>query len=132
LNKSLILGVIKKRSKLTRFFTFSTLPKMAYEVTDDNFQSSILESSQVALLDFWAPWCGPCRAIAPIIEELSSEYAGRAVVGKVDVDSNPDTAMKYNVRSIPTILIIKNGQVVDKHVGATSKAVLKAKLDAHI
>lgn len=105
---------------------------MAYEVTDDNFQSSILESSQVALLDFWAPWCGPCRAIAPIIEELSSEYAGRAVVGKVDVDSNPDTAMKYNVRSIPTILIIKNGQVVDKHVGATSKAVLKAKLDAHI
>lgn len=105
---------------------------MAREFTDRNFQETVLGASQVALVDFWAQWCGPCRAIAPIIEELSSEYAGRALVGKVDVDSNPEISMQYNIRSIPTILIIKNGQVVDKQLGATSKEVLRKKLEAHL
>ncbi len=105
---------------------------MAQAITDANFRSSVLESSQVALVDFWAQWCGPCRAIAPIIEELSEEFAGRAIIGKVDVDSNPETAMEYNVRNIPTLLFIKNGQVVDKIVGSTSKSVLKQKLEQHL
>lgn len=105
---------------------------MAREFTDSNFQAQVLESNQVALVDFWAQWCGPCRAIAPIVEELSQEYAGRAIIGKVDVDTNPNVAMQYNVRSIPTLLVIKNGVVVDKQVGATSKEVLRKKLEAHM
>lgn len=105
---------------------------MARSFSDADFKDTVLGSSQVVLVDFWATWCGPCRAIAPIVEELSQEYEGRALVGKVDVDSNPETAMEYNVRSIPTLLIIKNGEVVDRHVGATTKAVLKAKIDKHL
>lgn len=105
---------------------------MAREINDNNFTESVLESSQVALLDFWAQWCGPCRAIAPIIEELSEEFEGKAIIGKVDVDQNQEIAFQYNIRSIPTILIIKNGEVVERHVGATTKAVLKAKLEKHI
>ncbi|HRN94806.1 MAG: thioredoxin [Chitinophagales bacterium] len=94
---------------------------MALQLTDNNFEQTVLKSDKVAIVDFWAEWCGPCRAIAPIVEELSKEYEGKAVVGKLDVDNNPETAMKYGIRSIPTILFIKNGQVVDKHVGAASK-----------
>jgi thioredoxin 1 len=105
---------------------------MAKEITDGNFDETVLKSNQVALLDFWAQWCGPCRAIAPIIEELYTEYEGKAVIGKVDVDVNQEIAMQYNIRSIPTILIIKNGEVVDRHVGSTTKAVLKAKLDKYL
>jgi thioredoxin 1 len=105
---------------------------MAKEITDGNFDETVLKSNQVALLDFWAQWCGPCRAIAPIIEELYNEYGDKAVIGKVDVDTNQEIAMQYNIRSIPTILIIKNGEVVDRHVGSTTKAVLKAKLDQHL
>jgi thioredoxin 1 len=105
---------------------------MAREFTDANFAKDVLASSQVTLVDFWAQWCGPCRAIAPIVEELSSEYAGRASVGKVDVDTNPEIAMQFQVRNIPTILIIKNGEVVERHVGSTTKAVLKQKLEAHL
>jgi thioredoxin 1 len=105
---------------------------MAKEITDGNFEETVLKSNQVALIDFWAQWCGPCRAIAPIIEELSGEYEGKAVIGKVDVDVNQEIAMQYNIRSIPTILFIKNGEVVDKHVGSTTKAVLKAKLDKYM
>jgi thioredoxin 1 len=105
---------------------------MAKEITDNNFNETVIQSDQVALLDFWAQWCGPCRAIAPIIEELYTEYEGKAVIGKVDVDVNQEIAMQYNIRSIPTILIIKNGEVVDRHVGSTTKAVLKAKLDKYL
>ncbi|MCP4441488.1 MAG: thioredoxin [Aureispira sp.] len=101
---------------------------MAKEFTDSNFKDQVLESSQVAVVDFWAQWCGPCRAIAPIIEELAEEYEGKAVVGKVDVDSNPETAMQYGVRSIPTILFIKDGEVVHKQVGATTKSILENKI----
>ena len=91
---------------------------MALEFTDSNFEETVLNSGQPAVVDFWAQWCGPCRAIAPIIEDLADEYAGRALVGKVDVDSNQELAMRYGIRSIPTILIVKDGQVVDKHIGA--------------
>jgi len=105
---------------------------MAQEITDNNFEETVMNSGQVALLDFWAQWCGPCRAIAPIVEELASEYEGKAIIGKVDVDRNQEIALKYNIRSIPTILIVKDGEIVDRHVAATTKAVLKGKLDKHL
>ncbi len=105
---------------------------MAREFTDRNFQETVLSSSQLTVVDFWAPWCGPCRMVGPIIEELSSEYAGRVLVGKVDVDSNPEISAKYNIRSIPTILILKNGTIIDKQVGATSKEALRQKIEAHL
>jgi thioredoxin 1 len=105
---------------------------MAKEITDSNFTETVLNSDQLTLIDFWAQWCGPCRAIAPIIEELAKEYEGKAVIGKVDVDQNQEIAMTYNIRSIPTLLFIKNGEVVDKHVGSTTKAALKIKLDKYL
>lgn len=98
------------------------------QLTDSNFQTTVLESNKVAMIDFWAEWCGPCRAIAPIVEQLSNEYHDKAVIGKVDVDTNPEVSHRYGIRSIPTILFIKNGQVVDKQVGAVPKHVLEAKL----
>jgi len=105
---------------------------MAVQLTDGNFKETVLDSNKVAIVDFWAEWCGPCKAIGPMIEEISKEYEGKAVVGKVDVDSNPETAMKYGIRNIPTILFIKNGQVVDKQVGAVPKANLVAMLTKHL
>jgi thioredoxin 1 len=105
---------------------------MAFEFTDTNFQNTALEEGTVAVVDFWAEWCGPCRMVAPIIEELSHEYEGKVLVGKVDVDSNPEISMRYGIRSIPTILFLKNGEVVDKQVGATSKQILTQKLEAHL
>lgn len=103
---------------------------MAFEFTDANFKESAIENGKVSVVDFWAPWCGPCRMIAPIIEELSKDYKGDAVVGKLNVDDNPEVAMKYGVRSIPTILLIKDGEIFDKQVGVTSKKVLAEKIDA--
>ena len=105
---------------------------MAVEFTDTNFQEKVLDNDGVAVVDFWAEWCGPCRMISPIIEELSKEYDGKAVIGKVNVDHNPGISMKYGVRSIPTILILKGGEIVDKHVGVTTKQVLSDKIDAHL
>ena len=105
---------------------------MAFEFTDTNFKDEVLEKKGVAVVDFWAEWCGPCRMITPIIEELSGDYEGKAVIGKLNVDTNPEVAMKYGVRSIPTILIMKDGEVVDKQVGATSKAALEEKINAHL
>lgn len=105
---------------------------MATQLTDSNFKETVLESNKVALVDFWAEWCGPCKAIGPMIEELSKEYEGKAVIGKVDVDNNPETAMKYGIRNIPTLLFVKNGQVVDKVVGAVPKANLVAMLNKHL
>ena len=101
---------------------------MAFEFTDSNFKEKASEG--VVLVDFWATWCGPCRAIAPTVEELSIEYKDKAVVGKLDVDHNPEVAMKYGIRSIPTLLVLKDGQVVDQVIGMTSKQTLAAKLDA--
>ncbi len=102
---------------------------MAFEFTDVNFQETALKEDSVAVVDFWAEWCGPCRMISPIIEELASEYDGKAVIGKVNVDENPEISMKYGIRSIPTILILKNGEVAEKHVGTTTKKVLAEKID---
>jgi len=103
---------------------------MAFEFTDGNFQETAIDAKGVAVVDFWAEWCGPCKMIGPIIDELSTEYDGKATIGKVNVDNNPETSFKYGVRSIPTILILKDGEVVDKHVGVTTKQVLMEKIEA--
>jgi thioredoxin 1 len=105
---------------------------MALEITDSNFEELVLKSDKPVMLDFWAIWCGPCRIIAPIVEEMSQEYDGKAVIGKVDVDSNPNVAIKYGIRNIPTVLFVKNGAVADKQVGAAPKQVFTSKLDALI
>jgi len=105
---------------------------MALEFTDTNFQDVALEGDKLSVVDFWAEWCGPCRLVTPIIEDLAKEYDGKANIGKLNVDHNQEVSMKYGVRSIPTILFIKNGEVVDKHVGATTKAALTEKIEAHI
>ncbi|MDZ4752759.1 MAG: thioredoxin [Flavobacteriales bacterium] len=103
---------------------------MAIEITDANFADVALNSDKPVMIDFWAEWCGPCRMVAPIVEELSSEYLGKAVIGKVNVDNNPDISAKYGIRNIPTILFLKNGEVVDKSVGAVPKNVLTEKMEA--
>ena len=102
---------------------------MALEITDANFEELVINSDKPAMIDFWAVWCGPCRMIAPIVEEMSQEYEGKAVIGKVDVDSNPGIAQKYGIRNIPTMLFLKNGEVVDKQVGAAPKQAFTSKLD---
>lgn len=103
---------------------------MAIEVNDTNFEELVLQSNKPVLVDFWAEWCGPCRIVGPIVEELSGDYEGKLVVAKLDVDSNPETAMKFGIRNIPTILFFKGGRVVDKHVGAAPKATLSAKVNS--
>ena len=105
---------------------------MALQITDANFEELVLNSDKPVLLDFWAEWCGPCRMVGPLVEELSNEYEGRAVVGKVDVDQNSNISAKYGIRNIPTILYFKGGQVVDKQVGAASKEALLKKLEAQM
>lgn len=105
---------------------------MAKVFTDGNFSTEVLEASQVSVVDFWAEWCGPCRVVGPVVEELAKDYEGKAVIGKLNVDENPEVATKYGIRSIPTILFIKNGEIVDKHVGAAPKSVLEQKLKAHL
>ncbi|HHD11660.1 MAG TPA: thioredoxin TrxA [Deltaproteobacteria bacterium] len=99
------------------------------EVTDANFDSVILKSDVPALVDFWAEWCAPCRAIAPLVEEVAEEYAGKIKVAKLNVDENPSTPGKYGVRGIPTLILFKDGQVVDQIVGAVPKDQIKALID---
>ena len=106
--------------------------KMAKEFNDANFQADVLASDKLTVVDFWAEWCGPCRAIGPVIEELSKEYDGKVNVGKVNVDNNPQVSMNYGITSIPAILFIKGGQVVDKLVGAQPKGNFVKKIEAHI
>ena len=105
---------------------------MAVEITDGNFESVVKNSDKVVLVDFWAEWCGPCRMVGPIVEELAKEYDGKAVIGKLNVDNNPNVSMEFGVRNIPTILFFKNGKVVDKQGGAVPKAQLAAKLQAQL
>jgi thioredoxin 1 len=99
------------------------------ELTDDNFQEKVLDADQPALVDFWAEWCMPCKMLAPAVEELADEYAGKVVVGKVDTDNNRDISLKFGINAIPTVMLFKDGEVAQKFVGLQQKADLKAALD---
>ncbi len=123
-----ILNGLKFAVLLSNFKTTD----MAKEFNDQNFQSDVLASDKLTVVDFWAEWCGPCRAIGPVIEELSKEYDGKVNVGKLNVDNNPNVSMNYGITSIPAILFIKGGQVVDKLVGAQPKSNFVKKIEAHI
>ena len=105
---------------------------MSLKLTDANFQSEVLDSDKPVLVDFWAEWCGPCKMIGPVVEELAGDYEGKAVVGKLNVDENPSVTARFGVRSIPTLLVFKGGQIVDKQVGAVPKSVLNQKLQAQV
>jgi thioredoxin 1 len=105
---------------------------MAIEITDSNFEEVVLKSDKPVLVDFWAEWCGPCRMVGPVVEELSKEYEGKALIGKLDVDSNPKVATEFGIMSIPALLFFKDGKVVDKQVGAVPKHVLANKLNAQL
>ncbi len=105
---------------------------MALEITSANFEETVLKSDKPVLVDFWAEWCGPCRMVGPIVDELHTDYEGKAVVGKVNVDDQQEIAAQYGIRNIPTILFFKNGEMVDKNVGVAPKADLSKKIDALI
>ena len=103
----------------------------AVEITDANFEE-IINTDQPVLVDFWAEWCGPCKMIGPVVEELAGEYAGKAVIAKLNVDVNPIVSAKFGIRSIPTLLVLKKGEIVDKQVGVVPKSVLAQKIDAQL
>ncbi len=104
----------------------------AQTFTDDSFEEDVLNASKPVLVDFWAEWCGPCRMVGPVVDELAGEFEGKAKVGKVDVDNNPEVSAKYGIRSIPSLLIFKDGEVVDQIVGAVPKSQLKKQLEAQL
>lgn len=101
------------------------------EITDSNFEK-IINSDKPVLIDFWAEWCGPCKMIGPLVEELANEFEGKAIIGKVDVDTNPEVSAKFGIRSIPTLLVFKDGKIVDKQVGAVPKSVLSDKIQTQL
>jgi thioredoxin 1 len=105
---------------------------MALEITDSNFEEVVMKSDKPVLVDFWAEWCGPCRMVGPVVEELAKDYEGKAIIGKMNVDHNPKTPSEFGIRSIPTLLFFKGGKQVDKQVGAVAKSVLAQKLDAQL
>ena len=102
---------------------------MALEITDNNYKEMLAEGKPV-VMDFWAPWCGPCKMVSPIIDELAAEYEGKALIGKCNVDENDDVACEFGIRNIPTVLFFKNGELVDKQVGSAQKSAYAAKIDA--
>lgn len=104
----------------------------ALKFTDDSFNEDVLDSDKPVLVDFWAEWCGPCRMVGPVVEEMAGEYEGKAKIGKVNVDENPEISTKYGIRSIPSLLIFKDGEVVDQIVGAVPKSQLKKQLEAQL
>ncbi len=106
--------------------------KNIVEFTDDNFSDEVENNGQPVLVDFWAEWCGPCRMVGPVVDEIAGEYEGKAKVGKVNVDDNPEISVKYGIRSIPALLIFKDGEVVDQIIGAVPKAQIKKQLDAQL
>jgi thioredoxin 1 len=108
------------------------LRDMALEITDANFEELVLKSDKPVLVDFWAEWCGPCRMVGPVVEEIAKEYNGKAVVGKVNVDNNPGISMKFGIRNIPALLYFNKGEIVDKQIGAVPKSVLAGKLDKQL
>lgn len=122
----------KKKHVHLRLCSFEnkTCKNMAIEFTDQNFEELVIQSDKPVLVDFWAEWCGPCRMVAPIVAQLAEEYDGKAVVGKLDVDNNPEVSSRFGIRNIPTILFFKDGEMADKQVGAVPKSVLAGKLDA--
>jgi len=105
---------------------------MAITVTDVNFKEVVLDANQPVLIDFWAPWCGPCRMIAPIIDELAEAYSGKAIIAKCDVDTSSEVPLKYGIRNIPTLLFFQKGEMIDKIVGSATKSAIAAKLDTLI
>jgi len=115
---------------INKIITLKKYKTMALEFTDANFKTEVLDSDKLSVIDFWAEWCGPCRAIGPVIEELAKEYEGKVKIGKVNVDINPQISMTYGITSIPAILFIKNGEVVDKLVGAQPKGNFVKKIEA--
>ncbi len=102
---------------------------MALELTDSNFTDTAVETDKLVVIDFWAAWCGPCRMLAPIIDQLSEENAENALIGKVDVDNNPEISQKYGITNLPTVLFLKKGEIVGKQIGLTSKGALQKKID---
>jgi thioredoxin 1 len=126
-----VAGATKDKTGNAQFYNIK-MYNMALELTDSNFQEKVISSDKLTVVDFWAEWCGPCRAIGPVIEELSKEYDGRVNVGKVNVDHNPQVSFNYGITSIPAILFIKGGKVVDKLVGAQPKSNFVKKIEQHI
>jgi thioredoxin 1 len=105
---------------------------MALEITDSNFDELVMKSTKPVMIDFWAEWCGPCRMVGPVVEEIAKDYEGKAVIGKVNVDTNPNISIQFGIRNIPALLFFKNGEVVDKQIGAVPKAILVGKLNAQL